>query len=188
AHGSARSVEGVDITAAIAAQQDLLLGFGGHTMAAGLSLEPARIPEFRRALSRTVKRMASTLDTTPTQRIDGYVALADLSLELVEQIERLSPFGAGNPPLTLASRGLSIKSSRTVGRGQEHLQLVLTDDSGTTQRAIWWNGASEDLPQGRFDLAYVARASDYRGQREVQIEWQDARPLEAVDLDPRYTP
>lgn len=182
ARGSARSVEGLDITAAIAAHADLLLGYGGHTMAAGLSLDPARIAEFRRALSRTVRRMLGAAQTTPTLRIDGYVALAELSLALVEQIERLAPFGAGNPPLTLASRGLTVQSSRVVGRGQEHLLLALRDEAGTTQRAIWWNGAGEALPEGRFDLAYVARASDYRGQREVQIEWLDARPLGDVDL------
>jgi len=53
------------------------------------------------------------------------------------------------------------------------------DEEGTTQQVIWWQGAGSALPEGRFDLAYVVRSSDYRGQRAVQVEWVDARPVEA---------
>jgi single-stranded-DNA-specific exonuclease len=110
--------------------------------------------------------------------IDGYLSLADLSLDLVEDLERLAPFGPGNPPLTLVSKGLSLTGHSTVGRTGEHLQLIVEDEEGTAQRVIWWQGANWPLPEGRFDLAYVVRASDYRGQRDVQVEWVDARPIE----------
>jgi single-stranded-DNA-specific exonuclease len=188
--GSARSIEGVNIAAAIAAQQEMLVRFGGHPMAAGLTIDPepcpeyieGRVPEFRRALSRTVSEMLADseglgkpLGSLP---IDGYLSLADLSLDLVEDLERLAPFGPGNPPLTLVSKGLSLTSHSTVGRTGEHLQLIVEDEEGTAQRVIWWQGANWPLPEGRFDLAYVVRASDYRGQRDVQVEWVDARPIE----------
>ncbi|MCK4471434.1 MAG: single-stranded-DNA-specific exonuclease RecJ, partial [Anaerolineae bacterium] len=178
--GSARSIEGCNVTAAIAAQREMLIKFGGHPMAAGLTIDPERIPEFRRALSRTVSEMlpigAGNLHgLRPSLQIDGYLSLGDLSLDLVEDLERLAPFGPGNPPLTLVSRELSLTSHSTVGRTGEHLQLIVEDDEGTDQRVIWWQGAGWPLPQGRFDLAYVVRASDYRGQRDVQVEWVDAR-------------
>ena len=176
--GSARSVEGCNISAAIAAHEEMLGSFGGHPMAAGLSIDPERIPEFRRALSRTVLEMCREATERATLQVDGYVPLSDLSFDLVEEIERLAPFGPGNPPLTLATRRVSLISHTTVGRTGEHVQLIVEDETGATQKVIWWQGADWPLPQGRFDLAYAVRASNYRGQRDVQVEWVDARPVE----------
>ncbi len=179
ARGSARSIPGCDISAAIAAQGDLLEGFGGHPMAAGLSIDPERIPEFRKVVSRTVRdRCETALAKEPELLIDGYVPLADLSLEFVEDVERLAPFGPGNPPLTLATRGVSLKGHSSVGRTGEHLKLLVEDELGGTQAILWWRGEETLLPGGPFDLAYVVRASDYRGQRDVQVEWVAACPIE----------
>ncbi|MCK5428851.1 MAG: single-stranded-DNA-specific exonuclease RecJ, partial [Anaerolineales bacterium] len=75
ARGSARSVEGVNITAAIADQKDMLHGFGGHPMAAGLSVDPGRIPEFRRALSRTIGKMLGEVPIEVQLQVDGYLGL-----------------------------------------------------------------------------------------------------------------
>ncbi len=185
--GSARSVAGCNITAAIAAHREMLVSFGGHPMAAGLSIDPERIPEFRRALSRTVLETCGETARLVTLQIEAYLSLSDLSLDLVEEVERLSPFGPGNAPLVMATRGLSVASHAAVGRGGEHLQLTVADEEGATQKVIWWQGAGGPLPQGRFDLAYVVRASDYRGQRDVQVEWVDARPIEepVVALRPK---
>jgi single-stranded-DNA-specific exonuclease len=181
ARGSARSIPGCDISAAIARQGEMLEGFGGHPMAAGLSIDSERIPAFRRALSLTVRdTCAGALAEGPMLQIDGYVELEDLSLDFVEQIERLAPFGAGNPPLTLATKGLSLKGHATVGRLGEHLKLTVEDEEGVTQSVLWWQAEEAALPQGPFDLAYVVRASDYRGQRDVQLEWIDARPIEEL--------
>jgi len=177
ARGSARSVAGCDISAAIATQGAILEGFGGHPMAAGLSIDPERIPEFRRALSRVVEATCSeALEAGPALQIDGYVDLSDLSLGFVEELERLSPFGAGNPPLTLATRRLTLKDHRTLGRLEEHLRIDVEDQEGARQSVLWWRGEAPALPGGLFDLAYTVRASDYRGQHDVQIEWIDARP------------
>ena len=178
ARGSARSIPGCDISYAIAAQGALLQGFGGHPMAAGLSIEPERIPEFRRALSRKVRATCGeALEAGPALQIDGYVDLSDLSLEFVEQLERLSPFGAGNPPLTLATRGLMLMGHTTLGRLEEHLRIEVEDHKGKRQPVLWWRGEPSALPGGPFDLAYSVRATDYRGQHEVQVQWIDARPI-----------
>ncbi len=189
ARGSARSVEGVNITAAIASQQQLLLGFGGHPMAAGLSLDPANLTALRHGLSRYVEQITGGVTPRPTLPIDGQLTLADLSLALVADLERLAPFGPGNPPLTLVIPRLSILSSSTIGREGDHLQITVKDEHDQAQRVIWWRGAGWPLPEGVFDLACTVRASDFRGQRDVQVEWVDARPVaEAVlDLRPRLT-
>jgi single-stranded-DNA-specific exonuclease len=178
ARGSARSIEGVNINAAIASQKDLLAGFGGHPMAAGLSLEAQNIPDFRRALNREVEAQLGEIPAKPPLQIDAYLPLANLSVELVADMERLAPFGPGNPAFTLASRGLRLVSQSSIGREGEHLLLRVEDEQGIVQPVVWWQGGGEQAPEGKFDLAYTVRASNYRGQREVQVEWVEARLIE----------
>ena len=179
ARGSARSIPGCDITAAIASQEHLLTGFGGHPMAAGLSIDPLRIPDFRRGLSRAVQQMTGGRQAVPDLQVDGYLSLADLSMELVEDFQRLAPFGPGNPALVLVARSLALKSHAAIGRNGEHLQLIVEDEQNCTRKVLWWGGAGWGLPQGRFDLAFTVHASDFRGVRDVQVEWVDARLLQA---------
>ena len=180
AHGSARSIEGVHITEAITAQSELLLGFGGHPMAAGLTIDPQRITDFRRALSRTIRGMIGPIPQEPTLPIDAYVGLEELSLEFVDDIMRLAPFGAGNPALTLATRDLKLVSQTPIGRDRSHLRLVVEDPQGLTRDVIWWRGAEQTLPSGLFDLAYSIQANTFRGQRRLQIVWQDYRQSTAT--------
>ncbi|MDD5466204.1 MAG: single-stranded-DNA-specific exonuclease RecJ [Anaerolineales bacterium] len=185
ARGSARSVEGVNITAAIATQAKLLAGFGGHPMAAGLALPPGediegRLAQFRRGLAQAVLEQLGEAPAKPALQIDAYLPLAQLSLELVDDLERLAPFGPGNPPLTLASTGLLIKSSAVVGRNEGHLAVTVVDEGGLECRLIWWQGQGIPLPVGRFDLAYHVRASTYAGERNLQVEWVEARQVEGA--------
>ena len=182
ARGSARSVEGINITKALSANKELLLGFGGHPMAAGISIDPQNISKLRRALGRTVENI---IDWQPIIRnipIDAYLPLGDINLELVEELNRLAPFGAGNPPLVFATRNVSITSSRKIGRSDDHLRLVIEDETGSGCTVLWWNGAASQLPEGRFDIAYTLHASNYRGKRQVQVEWIDARVIDETAL------
>ena len=187
ARGSARSVAGIDITAAIASQGELLQGFGGHPLAAGLAIDPERIHEFRRGVSAAVWEQQAGTPAEARLTVDGYLPLSELNLDLVADLERLAPFGPGNPPLVLASAGLRLVSHATIGRGGEHLLLTVEDDAGHTQRVIWWQGAEwldlEPLPEGRFDLAYTVRPSTFRGQRDLQVEWVDARPERPISVE-----
>lgn len=177
ARGSARSVDGCNISAALAAQRDLLAGFGGHPMAAGLSIDPERIPTLRRKLSISVAEQLGASAAEPVLTIDGHLPLADLSLDLVADLERLAPFGAGNPRLVLVSPHHTLVGDATIGRTREHRRLTVEDQFGARAELLWWQGVGWPLPEGRFDLAYTARASTWRGQRSVQIEWVDARPI-----------
>ena len=187
ARGSARSVEGVNITEAIADQKHLLLGYGGHPMAAGLSLNAEKIPAFRRGLSRSVEKALGGVIPRPTLAIDGALSIADLSLELIADLERLAPFGPGNPPLVFSIPDLTILNSSTIGRDGSHIQVVVKDANDRTQRVLWWGGADWPLPEGKFDLACTVRASNFRGQHSVQVEWVDARPVETAEIDLRRT-
>ena len=122
--GSARSVEGLHVTEAIASQKDRLLGFGGHPMAAGLSLSKENLPDFRKGFGKAVeKQLGSTIREEPTLQIDAWLNLNDIRLELATALEMLAPFGAGNPSLTLATRNVKMKSVTTMGKAREHLKL-----------------------------------------------------------------
>lgn len=180
ARGSARSVEGCHIAEAIAEQSHLLHSFGGHPMAAGLTLVPEHIAEFRRGLSRSVAAQLGPRSMSSGLALDAHWPLGLLSLELVDEMERLAPFGPGNPRLVLASPGHQVVDQRVVGRQRSHRRVTVADPAGRPFEVWWWQGAGEELPASRFDLAYTPRASSYRGQRELQIEWVDARPLEAA--------
>ena len=175
ARGSARSVAAVDITSAFAEVAPLLTRYGGHTMAAGLSLPTDKVFEFRRALSQVVRAVVGERPPQPGLSIDGYLKLDEISLELTQDIERLAPFGNGNPPLTLVTRDLGAVKQSGLGRRGEHLELQVEDSGGRKQRVIWWRGAGQDVPAGRFDLAYTLRTNDYKGKREPLVEWQDYR-------------
>jgi single-stranded-DNA-specific exonuclease len=179
ARASARSVEGINITAAIAAHQELLLAFGGHPMAAGFAIDPAKIPEFRHALNRSLKKATEGRPSDRTLAIDAILPLEQLNLELVETLERMAPFGPGNSAPVLATRGLRLQSPPTkVGKSGEHLQILVEDAYGSGRKVIWWQGEASQVPEERFDLAYTVRASNFRGQAEIQIEWLHARVIE----------
>jgi single-stranded-DNA-specific exonuclease len=181
--GSARSVAGVDITEAIGQVQRHVIRFGGHTMAAGMSLPKENIFTFRRELSQVVRVMLGDVEIKPTLAIDGYIGLDDISLELTQDIERLAPFGNGNPPLVLATRNVKIASRSQLGRRGDHLQLRIEDEQGNRQKVVWWRGAGQSLPMGQIDLAYTVRTSTYKGNREAMVEWLDYRQLETTTID-----
>ncbi len=188
ARGSARSVEGVNIIAAITQNRDLLLSCGGHPMAAGLALPSERISEFRRRLARAVHEMTAGQPPITPLRIEADVTLDKITLEMVDALERLAPFGPGNPPVLLTSRDLALQSHTAIGKTGEHLQLLVEDANGNTKKVLWWQGTGSPRPEGRFDLAYQVRPNTFRGERQVQIEWVGFRELHTVPLDLDFEP
>lgn len=179
--GSARSIPGCNVNAAIAACRELLDGFGGHPMAAGLSLQPERLDPFRRALQGALReQIGDDGPPAPRLRIDGVLDLGRTDLTLVDGLARLGPFGSGNPALTFASHGVTIKGVADVGREGEHRKLLVADRTGAARSVLWWQSGGVLPPEGRFDLAYRLSAHDFRGNRSVQLEWVDARPAAAT--------
>ncbi|MCY4024527.1 MAG: single-stranded-DNA-specific exonuclease RecJ [Anaerolineaceae bacterium] len=187
ASGSARSVAGCDIVAALDSQADLLGGYGGHSMAAGLRMDAAHLPAFRRGLSRAVREQRGDDPPPPELQIDASVKLEEVSLELARQLGRLAPFGNGNPPLTLMARDLRLLRRRQLDRRGDHLELTVADSGDVERRVIWWSGDAEALPRGLFDMAFTLRENEYRGQREALLEWQGARVREGEVVVRRRT-
>jgi len=178
--GSARSVEGVDISAAIRDSSRFLLEYGGHPMAAGLKIDPAKIEDFTKSISDYV----AALDIPDVKEavFDGTVDLGEISKGFIEDVERLGPFGPGNRQLIFMSEDLKFQDYTTVGREDEHISLTVYDREESKYRLIWWNGADEFdkkvLENSRFNLLYTARSSSFRGSKSVQLEWVDFQVIE----------
>lgn len=175
ARGSARSAGGYDIHAAVAAQADLLLSFGGHPGAAGLSLPVDHIPAFRRRLSDTLAAMPVTEDRAHLA-IDAIVRLDEVTPSLAHALQQLAPFGEGNPRPTLVSERLSLLNATFLGRERAHRRLIVMDAQGNQREVVWWNSATAALPTGTFDLAFQIEISHYRDQAELQLTLVDFRP------------
>ena len=186
ARGSARSVPGCDISQAIAACEDLLDGFGGHPMAAGMSLPAGQVDRFRRRLSAEVEAQLGPTPPEPELEIDLRLRLEELDFSLVGELERLAPFGPGNPPLILSAGKLTLASHAKLGKMGEHRKLVVEDQAGTQQSVLWWGGGNVDPPQGEFDLAFKTRISAFQGERQLQLELLDFNLLSArVPAEPQ---
>jgi len=187
-HGSARSIEGLHITEAIASQKNILRGFGGHPMAAGMSFDADKLIEFRQGLGKAIeKQLGDIVHEEPTLQIDAWLELNELNLELATSLEMLAPFGAGNPSLTLATRDVTMKSVSTIGKAKEHLRLNIEDENGNTQSVLWWGGAGEERPESgsKFDIAYSLRASTFRGQKQVTIQFEEFRITQEKPIEVR---
>ena len=186
--GSARSIEGLHITEAIAANKDLLINFGGHPMAAGLSLRSDNLSAFKKGLGKAIdKQLGEIAIEEPTLQIDAWLALKEINFALAESLESLAPFGAGNPELILASRNLTLKSIKEIGKTKEHRRIVVIDENGAEQDLLWWNGAGEEIPdvETKIDVAYSLRASTYRGQKQLTLQFQDFRVVEEKPIETR---
>jgi single-stranded-DNA-specific exonuclease len=181
--GSGRSIEGFDLAAALRECDDLLIRHGGHAMAAGVTVDPRNLDQFRTRLNTIARRTLKREQLQPLLQLDAEVALQDLSVECIEELQQLRPFGQGNRPVQLAvcnvghQRGLE-----RIGQEKQHVKMWITAGRSTVE-ALWWGAGEESLPVGRFDLAVVPQINEYNGRRSVQLKVLDWRATNARPLD-----
>lgn len=135
ATGSSRSVQGFDIYSAINSTRDLLMNFGGHTYAVGLSMKEENIPEFSRRFEEYVATHIHPSQLSPQIEIDSEIQFADITPELVSYLNKFNPFGPGNQKPVFCTRNVfDFGTSKLVGKNLEHIKLELEDNS--TSRVI----------------------------------------------------
>lgn len=180
--GSGRSVPGLDLgTAIIAARQaGLLKAGGGHAMAAGFTVARDRLDEFRAFLADRLQAQLSG-DLVPVLELDGALDCAGCTVDLVETLKQLGPFGAGNPEPRFAVSGARIIKADVVGNG--HVRLILTGSGGHKLKAIAFRAADSDLGQALltsrgtpFHLCGTLRADTWQGSTSIQLVVDDAAP------------
>ena len=175
ATGSARSVAGFDVYKAIESCQDLLENFGGHTYAAGLSLKAANVEEFSRRFEEYVSANIEPDQINAVIDIDAEVTFTDLSPKFLKDLMRFQPFGPDNHKPIFCTRNVyDYGSSKVVGRGHEHIQLDLIDNSSSTRRGIAFGQnryISLIKTKSSFDICYTLEEDNFRpGQPILQIE------------------
>lgn len=171
--GSARSIEGFNITELLQENENYLLSYGGHALAAGFSIDSSKIEDFRQSMFQSIQKLG--VPSAPALYIDANISLSDLQPKLASELERLGPFGPGNPPVVLKCQNLSVILDKTIGRQAEHRLVTVSNEQNEHQKIIWWQGAGYPLPESKFDLAVTVRSTNYQGIEQLQVEWIEAR-------------
>ena len=182
ATGSARSVTGFDIYSAIKSCRHLLVNFGGHTYATGLTLKWDRIKEFRMAFQQYVDDHILPEQTEANLKIDSAIDFKDITKRLHNDLKKFSPFGPGNPkPLFCTLNVYDYGTSKVVGREQEHIKLELVDSksSNVVKGIAFGQSASARYIKSKrsFDIAYTLEDNVFK-HNAIQLQIEDIRPAE----------
>lgn len=187
AAGSARSVMGFDVYSAIKSCRDMLLNFGGHTYAAGLTMRWADVPKFVSQFQHYVEEHIMPEQIEASLNIDAEIDFKDITKRLYNDLKRFSPFGPGNTKPLFCTKGVyDYGTSKVVGRSQEHIKLELVDSiSGTVVNGIaFGQSASARYIKSKraFDIAYTIEENVFK-RNQVQLQIEDIRPAEE-DIHP----
>ena len=184
--GSGRSIESYSMYEKLAEQKDLFLAFGGHPMAAGVSLEEANISELERRLNEAAGLTEEEL--TPKLYLDAVLPFAEISERLMEDLSKLEPYGNGNPKPVFAMSGVTVTGMKRIGKDGSSLRLQVKDTAGTQVTGLYFHDADgleqylaeefgeeqvQRLYQGRttvrLTMAFSPSVDSYRGQNYPQI-------------------
>lgn len=174
AKGSCRSIAGMNIYNALQACEGELLGFGGHAMAAGLSLAPDKIDLFRHNLEEYAGSVLSPEDYVPVVDVESELMPKDITLDMVAEIERMEPFGMGNPGPVFSAH--SIRGSYAKKRGKEGQHLVFKVDSleGSVDVVGWNMGEmADDVNRQNVDILFVPEKNEWNGRVTAQCNLRD---------------
>jgi single-stranded-DNA-specific exonuclease len=185
--GSGRSVPGFPLHEALKACDGLLLGHGGHAAAAGLKIAPDRVDAFRERFNEYVAAHFPGGPPAPRLTLDAEVPLSALTFGLLKDIDKLEPYGAGNPRPKFLAAGLVAEGARRIGTGevQRHMDFRVRQGD-TTVRAVAW-GLADRMDElmsagGSCCLAFTPRVNEWRGNRRLEIEVIDLKPGATVVL------
>lgn len=179
--GSCRSYGGFNLFAALEACSDLLVDFGGHELAAGFNIREADIPAFRRRMNRVVWEYCNGEAPVSSLNVDAIIRRPeDISLEEMEALSRLEPYGAGNERPVFALMGMKVESVQNVGQNR-HVKLRLCKGSCRFEAIFFSVTAAEcGVAAGmRVDAAFHLQINEFRGTSSVQLQLVDLRPSAA---------
>ena len=169
--GSGRSIESYSMFEELVKCGDLMEQYGGHPMAAGLSIKEENVEEFRRRLNENCT--LTEKDLMPKIVIDVPMPVSYINKELVEEIALLEPFGKGNTKPIFAQKGLRVLSSRVLGKNRNVAKLQLSDSTGCVMEAVYFGEADEFVNQVKnsssIAVTYYPEINRYQGRETLQI-------------------
>lgn len=173
--GSCRSIDEFHITDALDEMADLLVQYGGHAQAAGLTISNENLEAFVTRMTELARHKLDGLDLRPTIPLDVEVPLRDVDWALHEVLRQLEPTGYANATPLFASRGVQVIDYRAVGSDGAHLQITVSDGFHGVKGIAFRQGAwAGHLPQ-RVDIAYTLGVNEWNGRRNLQLNIQDIR-------------
>ena len=172
AHGSGRSIGGLNLIKVLSKCSHLLTRYGGHPMAVGLGLRKEDIPEFSRVFEETVRSEITPEDLIDSVSYDGTVNLSDLGPDFFSYYDKLGPFGHGNPQPCYRLNHVEVIRTFPIKAG--HTKGILRDSSGDTTDFIAFNMILD--PHTTWDVVAVPQINEYYGERRRQLQLVDARP------------
>lgn len=185
--GSARSIEGLDIYEALTVNKNSMDHYGGHPAAAGMTLHRDQLEELEAGLNEYAARVLSEEDFVPQRLADDECRISDVPLKVIQEIDRLQPFGMSNPSPRFVLRKVTVKETRTMGREKRHLKLVLEQDGQQLETVAFGKGAlAEFLPPGSvIDVMGELSINEWNGMRKPQMMLQDIHVPGAQVFDMR---
>ncbi len=177
--GSCRSYGGFNLFAALESCSDLLVDFGGHELAAGFNIREEDIPAFRRRINRCVRSYCNGEAPVSSLDVDVAVCPEDITLEEMEALGRLEPYGAGNDRPVFSLLGARLESLQSVGQNR-HLKLRLSKGLFCFDAIFFSTTAAECglAPGARVDAAFYLQINEFRGCSSVQLQMVDLRPAQ----------
>ena len=174
--GSGRSIETYSMFEEMSKCKELYTKYGGHPMAAGVSMPEEHVEKFRKRLNELCT--LTEKDLTEVVRIDIAMPFSYVSERLVEELSLLEPFGKGNSKPVFAAKGVQVLETRVLGKNQNVLRLKLKDESGTTMDGIYFSDQMNEVlktMQQKSQLAflYYPEINEFRGQRTLQLRILD---------------
>jgi single-stranded-DNA-specific exonuclease len=179
--GSGRSIEGLNMVAALTHCANSLDKYGGHEMAAGLAVREENFHRFAEAFRTIARELLSEEPLQPSLRLDDELAFTDINVEFLRWHEMLQPFGNGNPqPLFFAREIEPVAPPRIVN--DKHLVFRLRQGD-RHRRAVYFEGVANQLPPAPWDIAFRIRADEYGGETLVSMQIEAVRAAERCDCD-----
>jgi single-stranded-DNA-specific exonuclease len=174
--GSGRSIAEFDLINALKECQDLLTKYGGHTRAAGMNLATSDLPEFQRRIYEIASKELAGLDLRPHINIDAGISLSSLDFTLYDQIQRLAPFGMGNPEPVFLTRQVSLNNLKQMGNNSEHIRCRVKQGDAILN-AVGWDFSKylNELPKN-VDIVYKLELNNWNGQQSLRLNLLDFSP------------
>jgi len=175
-HGSLRGIKGVNLARCLQSCDDLLLRYGGHEMAAGVTLEASNDEAFRERLERAVSLSAADDVFVPAQEYDLPLSFLQADSALIDALERMQPFGFGNPAPVFYTEGARLERRRAVGAQGAHLQLTLRDGEKLLDGIAFGMGAEAARLPDSVDTAYTLAREEFMGNLSIKCHVEAIRP------------
>lgn len=184
AKGSCRSIRALHMHDALSHNAEYLLGFGGHSQAAGLTIKTSEIPKFREAFENYVASTLTEEDYAQTVELAAIMKPEDVTGSFIEELDLLEPYGMGNAKPVFGAKNLLGKNVKVIGRNSEHLSFSL--GTYVNRNAIAWGKSelADIIARERIDICYTAQSDEWQGEKRIELIISSLEPAECERVHP----